>query len=255
MSEKIFDLVRTTSEKTEFLNFEQERDLIIRAQKGDSKASEKLFCSNSRFILKISSGYAQKYGLTLEDTFSAACEGFIKAIEKFDTKKENRLITLATWWIKSTIQDELYRSHAIKIPHNLLYLLKTEDSENGDELRNASLLNACGKIASLDESFGDEEDSWCLYDSISSSLADPERVVEQHEMQTTIEEVLKNNLSKREIIVLKMIYGLIDGQEHSLSEVGKQLGCSKQRADQIKKAALVKLRHPRVFCKLKDLVA
>lgn len=255
MSEKIFDLVRTTSEKTEFLNFEQERDLIIRAQKGDSKASEKLFCSNSRFILKISSGYAQKYGLTLEDTFSAACEGFIKAIEKFDTKKENRLITLATWWIKSTIQDELYRSHAIKIPHNLLYLLKTEDSENGDELRNASLLNACGKIASLDESFGDEEDSWCLYDSISSSLADSERVVEQHEMQTTIEEVLKNNLSKREIIVLKMIYGLIDGQEHSLSEVGKQLGCSKQRADQIKKAALVKLRHPRVFCKLKDLVA
>ena len=255
MSEKIFDLVRTTSEKTEFLNFEQERDLIIRAQKGDSKASEKLFCANSRFILKISSGYAQKYGLTLEDTFSAACEGFIKAIEKFDTKKENRLITLATWWIKSTIQDELYRSHAIKIPHNLLYLLKTEDSENGDELRNASLLNACGKIASLDESFGDEEDSWCLYDSISSSLADPERVVEQHEMQTTIEEVLKNNLSKREIIVLKMIYGLIDGQEHSLSEVGKQLGCSKQRADQIKKAALVKLRHPRVFCKLKDLVA
>ena len=80
-------------------------------------------------------------------------------------------------------------------------------------------------------------------------------MVEQHEMQTTIEEVLKNNLSKREIIVLKMIYGLIDGQEHSLSEVGKQLGCSKQRADQIKKAALVKLRHPRVFCKLKDLVA
>lgn len=255
MSDKIFDLVRTASEKTEFLNFEQERDLIIKAQKGDSKASEKLFCANSRFILKISSGYAQKYGLTLEDTFNAACEGFLKAVQKFDTKKENRLITLATWWIKSTIQDELYRSHAIKIPHNLFYLLKTEDSENGDELRNASLLNACGKIASLDESFGDEEDSWCLYDSISSSLADPERVVEQHEMQTTIEEVLKNNLSKREIIVLKMIYGLIDGQEHSLSEVGKKLGCSKQRTDQIKKAALLKLRQPRVFCKLKDLVA
>ena len=153
------------------------------------------------------------------------------------------------------MQDELYRSHAIKIPHNLLHLLKTDDSENGEDLKNASLLNACWKIASLDESFGDEEDSWCLCDSISSSLAAPERVVEQHEMQTTIEEVLKNNLSKREIIVLKMIYGLLDGQEHSLSEVGKQLGCSKQRADQIKKVALVKLRYPRVFCKLKDLVA
>ena len=250
MSDKIFDLVRTASEKTEFLNFEQERDLIIKPQKGDSKASEKLFCANSRFILKISSGYAQKYGLTLEDTFSAACEGFIKAIEKFDTKKENRLITLATFWIKSKMQEELYRSHAIKIPHNLLYLLKSDDSENGDELRNTSLLNACGKIASLDE-----EDSWCLYDSISSSIENPERVVEQHEMQRTIEEVIKNNLSEREIFVLKLVFGLIDGQEHSLSEVGKQLGCCKQRADQIKKAALVKLRHPRVFCKLKDLVA
>lgn len=252
---EIFDFVKIVSNKIEFLDAEQERNLLIKAQKGDSKASEKLFCSNSRFILKISSRYAQKYGLTLEDTFSAACEGFIKAIEKFDTKKENRLITLATFWIKSKMQDELYRSHAIKIPHNLLHLLKTDDSENGEDLKNASLLNACGKIASLDESFGDEEDSWCLCDSISSSLAAPERVVEQHEMQTTIEEVLKNNLSKREIIVLKMIYGLLDGQEHSLSEVGKQLGCSKQRADQIKKVALVKLRHPRVFCKLKDLVA
>lgn len=153
----IFDFVKIVSNKIEFLDVEQEHNLLIKAQKGDSKASEKLFCANSRFILKISSGYAQKYGLTLEDTFSAACEGFIKAIEKFDTKKENRLITLATWWIKITIQDELYRSHAIKIPHNLLYLLKTEDSENGDELRNTSLLNACGKIASLDESFGDKE--------------------------------------------------------------------------------------------------
>ena len=255
MTDKIFDLVRTASEKTEFLNFEQERDLIIKAQKGDSKASEKLFCANSRFILKISSGYAQKYGLTLEDTFSAACEGFLKAVQKFDTKNENRLITLATFWIKSKMQEELYRSHAIKIPHNLLHLLKTDDSENDEDLKNTSLLNACGKIASLDESFGDEEDSWCLYDIISSSIEDPERVVEQHEMQRTIEEVMKNNLSEREIFVLKLVFGLIDGQEHSLSEVGKQLGCSKQRADQIKRTALVKLRHPRVFCKLKDLVA
>ena len=197
---------------------------------------------------------AEVYGLTLEDTFSAACEGFIKAIEKFDTKKENRLITLATWWIKSTIQDELYRSHAIKIPHNLLYLLKTEDSENGDELRNTSLLNACGKIASLDESFGDEEDSWCLYDIISSSIEDPERVVEQHEMQTTIEEVMKNSLSEREIFVLKNVFGF-DGKEKSLSKIGEELGVSKQRVQQLKLEALTKLRHPRISCILKDFVA
>lgn len=250
----IFDFVKIVSNKIEFLDAEQEHNLLIKAQKGDSKASEKLFCANSRFILKISSGYAQKYGLTLEDTFSAACEGFIKAIEKFDTKKENRLITLATWWIKSTIQDELYRSHAIKIPHNLLYLLKTEDSENGDELRNTSLLNACGKIASLDESFGDEEDSWCLYDSISSSIEEPERVVEQHEMQTTIEEVMKNSLSEREIFVLKNVFGF-DGKEKSLSKIGEELGVSKQRVQQLKLEALTKLRHPRISCILKDFVA
>ena len=251
---EIFDFVKIVSNKIEFLDAEQERNLLIKAQKGDSKASEKLFCSNSRFILKISSGYAQKYGLSLEDTFSTACEGFIKAIEKFDTKKENRLITLATFWIKSKMQDELYRSHAIKIPHNLLHLLKTDDSENGEDLKNASLLNACGKIASLDESFGDEEDSWCLCDSISSSLAAPERVVEQHEMQTTIEEVMKNNLSKREIFVLKNVFGF-DGKEKSLSKIGEELGVSKQRVQQLKLEALTKLRDPRISCILKDLVA
>ena len=100
---EIFDFVRIVSNKIEFLDAEQERNLLIKAQKGDFKASEKLFCANSRFILKTSSPYAQKYGLTLEDTFSAACEGFLKAVQKFDTKKENRLITLATFWIKSKI--------------------------------------------------------------------------------------------------------------------------------------------------------
>ena len=251
---EIFDFVKIVSNKIEFLDAEQERNLLIKAQKGDSKASEKLFCANSRFILKTSSRYAQKYGLTLEDTFSAACEGFLKAVQKFDTKKENRLITLATFWIKSKMQEELYRSHAIKIPHNLLHLLKTDDSENGEDLKNASLMNACGKIASLDESFGDEEDSWCLYDSISSSLADPERLVEQHEIQTTIEEVMKNNLSKREIFVLKNVFGF-DGKEKSLSKIGEELGVSKQRVQQLKLEALTKLRHPRISCILKDFVA
>ena len=135
-----------------------------------------------------------------------------------------------------------------------MYLLKTEDSENGDELRNTSLLNACGKIASLDESFGDEEDSWCLYDSISSSIEDPERVVEQHEMQTTIEEVMKNSLSEREIFVLKNVFGF-DGKEKSLSKIGEELGVSKQRVQQLKLEALTKLRHPRISCILKDFVA
>ena len=68
----IFDLVRNASEKTGFLSMEQERELIIKAKKGDEKASEQLFCANSRFLLKQANRFSQSYALLLEDTFSAS---------------------------------------------------------------------------------------------------------------------------------------------------------------------------------------
>ena len=255
MRNSIFDFVQNVSKKTEFLNIEKERALIIKAQRGDSKSFEQLFCANSRFILKVSNEFSQSYGLPLEDVFSAACEGYIKAIERFDLHKKNRLITFSTWWIQNAIQDELYRSHAIKIPHNKLNLLKNKNSENCDDLKNVALLNACGDIASLDETFGNEEDSGSLYDTLSSHSADPEEILELNELQKVIETMLKANLNEREIYVIKMSFGFIDGEQHSLSEIGALLGCSKQRADQIKKAALIKLRHPNVSYRLKDFVA
>lgn len=251
----IFDLVRIASEKTSFLNAEQEKELIIKAQKGDIKSSEMLFCANSRFILKQAKGFAQNYELPLEDVFSSACEGFLKAIEKFDLKKENRLITLASWWIKSAVQNQLYKEHTIKIPHNQLNFLKSENRENYNDLKMALLLNACGSITSLDTPIGNEEDSECLYDTLSGSYGNPQEEYEISEVRKIIESVMKENLNDREIYVLKMAFGFIDGETHSLSEIGQLLGCSKQRAEQIKKAALLKLRHPRVFYQLKDLVA
>ena len=251
----IFDLVRNASEKTGFLSMEQERELIIKAKKGDEKASEQLFCANSRFLLKQANRFSQSYGLLLEDTFSASCLGFMKAIEKFDLNKENRLITLATWWIQNAIQDELYRSHAIKIPRNKINLLNAENTEGCENLSTANLFNACGDIASLDETFGNEEDSGSLYDTLSSHSADPEEILELNELLKVIETMLKANLNEREIYVIKMSFGFIDGKQHSLSEIGALLGCSKQRADQIKKAALIKLRHPNVSYRLKDFVA
>ena len=251
----IFDLVRIASGKTAFLNANQERVLIKNAQNGDLKSSEQLFCANSRYILKQSINYAEKYGLPLEDVFSAAIEGYLKAIEKFDLNKENRLITLATWWIQCAIQDELYRSHVIKIPRNKINLLNAENTEGCENLSTANLFNACGDIASLDETFRNEEDSGSLYDTISSHSSDPEEILEIDALHKVIETILKANLNEREIYVIKMSFGFIDGEQHSLSEIGALLGCSKQRADQIKKAALIKLRHPNVSYRLKDFVA
>ena len=254
MSNEVFDLVKKASAKTKFLNAEEEKNLIAASRNGDIKATEILFNANSRYILKEATKYSNSYGLPLEDCFSACVVGFIKSIEKFDCKQTTRLITLSSYWFRSMCQDELYKSHAIKIPHNKLGLLKEEYRYNNQDSKMVALLNAAGEIASLDAPLDDGDDAGNLFDSLSSSITTPEMEYEMIECRKIIDFVMKKNLNNREIYVLKMVYGF-DGETHSLSEIGQLLGCSKQRADQIKKAALVKLRHPRVFCKLKDLVA
>lgn len=254
MSNEVFDLVKKASIKTKFLNAEEEKDLIEASKKGDTKATETLFNANSRYILKEAVKYSNDYGLPLEDCFSACVEGFIKSIEKFDCKQTTRLITLSSYWFRSMCQEELYKSHAIKIPHNKLGFLKEEYRYNNQDSKMVALLNAAGEIVSLDAPLDDEDDAENLYDSLSSSITRSEIEYEMTECKKTIESVMKENLNDREIYVLKMAFGY-DGETHSLSEIGKLLGCSKQRADQIKNAALLKLRQPRVFYQLKDLVA
>lgn len=251
----VFDLVKVASSKVGFLDAQQERDLIAKAQAGDKKASSDLFCANSRFILKQAAGFTKTYSLSIEEAFSAACVGYLKAIEKYDFKKETRLVTIARWWILNAIQDEAYSSHLIRIPHGKIGLLKEENRDSADSVQVNAVLNAAGGIASLNAMFKTkDDDSGCLEDTFDSDISDPFEDFENAERKRLLAKAMKENLSPRENFVIRANFGF-DGKSYSLSEIGRMLGCSKQRADQLKKSALKKLRSPRVCHEFRDLVA
>lgn len=143
---KIIELVSNACSKVDFLSKEQERELIIKAQQKDKSAINDLFCANSRYLLKEARKYEKSYGLPLEDSFDAACEGYLRAIQRFDLNKQNRLITLAGFWIRYMEQETLRQKHLIAVPYKKL-------AEYG---------SLAGNIASLDAAFDSEEESSLL---------------------------------------------------------------------------------------------
>ncbi len=251
----VIELVKKASSRFGFLTAEEEKELISKAQNGDKAASEHLFCSNARYLLKEATKYANFYGFALEDMFDACCEGFIKAISKFDLAKSNRLITLCSWWIRSCVQDEIYRNHAVHIPHNKISMLKNLDSENLDTQEKINLFNAAGKTVSLDSPVGEEDEESSLSSFIESNLINPETDALKIYARREIENIIETELSQKEATVLKMAFGFTDGETKTLAEIGEKIGCSKQRADQIKKEALKKLREQKVVERLIDYAA
>lgn len=251
----IIDFVNTASMNVNYLSADEEKELVAKAQKGDKKASDSLFRANVRFILKEAKNYARSYGMSLEDCFSSACEGFMKAIERYDAEKGTRLITIAIWWIKSCIQEESYNSHLIKIPYKKIARLQDKEFWNSSRPEDVELMKIAGEMDSLDSPLWGEDDGDTMADSIKSIFLNPMEEYEKAEVRNLIDEVITNNLTDREEFVLRKIFGFDDGEKYSLSDVGKMLGCTKQRADQIKNSALAKLRKSEAEIILSDFVA
>ncbi len=229
---EIFALVRASSERVGFLSSEEERKLIISAQKDgveSEMAKNKLFCANSRFILKQALALAKRYGISQEMAFSACCEGFSKAISKFDTKKECRLVTYMTWWFQHYCEDELYHSFSIKLPHE-----KTGDED----------LRALYRVFSLNARIdpNDDESNYKL-ELVSDSQKDPQDCFLEEERNASLENAIRNCLTFREAQIIRMYYGFDGEEEKSLREIGDLLGLSKQRTGQIRLQALEKLRN------------
>lgn len=252
---KLVELVKKASSRFGFLDSNEERQLIEKAQKGDKNAMDHLFCSNSRYLLKEAVKYSKFYNFDIEDIFNSCVEGFVKAVSKFDFTKSNRLITLCGWWVKSCVQDEVYRNHTVHIPHNKIALLKNLTSENLDTPEKTALFNAIGKPVSLDKPVDSDEETSTLGSMIQGDTVNPEDEALKIYARREIETIMDSELSYKEATVLKMAFGFEDGESKTLAEIGERIGCTKQRADQIKKEALKKLRSPRVAVRLRDFAA
>ncbi len=241
---------------------QEEKELAIRIQKGDMEAREKMINANLRLVVKIAYNY-EDLGLPLLDLINEGNIGLMKAVERFDPAKGNKLSTYAAWWIKQAIKRSLAnQSKTIRLPIHLVEkiskLRRTEDklqelfgrdptdAELAEEMgitpqRIARLRAAAVRPASLDSPILEDENA-TLVDFVSDKkAADPYTHLQKKTVHSMLKDIL-GQLPERDAAILNYRYGLSGGAEHTLEEVGEVFGITRERVRQIQNAALAKLR-------------
>jgi len=235
-------------------------------------AREHLITANSRLVISVAKKYMGR-GVPFLDLIQEGNIGLIRAAKKFDYRRGHKFSTYATWWIRQAVTRAIAdQGRTIRVPvhmgdqinkllrvqHQLTQRLGRDPSV--EELATSldvapqkveNMIQVARRPLSLETPTDDEEDS-VLGDFIQDEeVPAPDETATYNLLREHLDLVL-NGLPPREVRILQLRYGLLDGQAYTLEEVGRKMGVTRERVRQIEAQALSRLRHPAVRRKLRE---
>lgn len=250
----------------------EEKERLEKEVAAGDEARRHLIEANTRLVISVAKRYIGQ-GMPFLDLVQEGSIGLMRAVEKFDHRRGHRFSTYATWWIRQAINRALAdQGRSIRLPahmaervrafHAIRGRLEKELGRRPTEEEIAQemglrphqlrrVIQASRELISLEQPIGVEGESEL------GDFVENEEVLNPHEEVSRlllVEEIetLLSELSPREARILRMRFGLIDGKEYTLEELGHKFGLTRERIRQIEKEALRKLRHPSRTRQLKD---
>jgi RNA polymerase primary sigma factor len=249
-----------------------ERERLLWLVRDGQAAQEHLIKANSRLVVSVAKKYVGR-GVPFLDLIQEGNIGLIRAVKKFDYRRGYKFSTYATWWIRQAVTRAIAdQGRTIRVPVHMYEqinrLTRTSrqlvqelgrdptTEEIADELgvtprKVEHIMRVSQRPLSLEMPVGEEEDSY-LGDFIEDEDADaPGDAAGQQLLREVIDEIFQS-LTPREVRILQLRFGLVDGYCYTLEEVGKKFGVTRERIRQIEAQALSRLRHPSRSRKLRD---